>query len=66
MKKIIKFHDKYKSLNHNKFIYEDEDVYERLDRQFREFRERYGIDKDIDDWINHIEKETKMREKKVN
>ncbi|AYE37030.1 hypothetical protein DB313_05895 (plasmid) [Borrelia turcica IST7] len=62
--KLIRF-PKRKSLKYDldiqAFISQVDYNTDQLDREFREFQRQYGIDKGIDDWMDHIKKEQKNK-----
>ncbi|BDU63538.1 hypothetical protein BOFE_10780 (plasmid) [Candidatus Borrelia fainii] len=37
----------------------------QLDREFKDFQKQYGADKGLDDWMIHIEKETQLKNQKI-
>ncbi|ETZ18024.1 hypothetical protein BDCR2A_01219 [Borrelia duttonii CR2A] len=37
----------------------------QLDREFREFQRQYGSDKNLDDWMVHMEQENQIQNKKI-
>ncbi|UPA12740.1 hypothetical protein [Borrelia venezuelensis] len=67
--KVIKF-PKRKSLKSEQMDIEDFMVQvdyttAQLDREFRDFQKQYGTDKGLDDWMVHIEKETQLKNQKI-
>ncbi|WP_024654307.1 hypothetical protein [Borrelia hispanica] len=38
---------------------------DKMDREFKEFQRRYGFDKSFEDWMEHEEKEQRIKEEKI-
>ncbi|ATQ17945.1 hypothetical protein CNO13_08055 (plasmid) [Borrelia miyamotoi] len=70
-KKEIKFPvKKKKSLREvdmeiEEFIDQVDANMEQMDRDFKEFKRRYGEDKSFDDWMAYEEKEKRIKERKL-
>ncbi|UPA17238.1 hypothetical protein bcCo53_001416 (plasmid) [Borrelia coriaceae] len=67
--KVIKFPKrksfKSEQIDIETFIAQVDYTTAQLDREFREFQRQYGLDKGLDDWMAHIERESYLRNQKI-
>ncbi|ATQ15474.1 hypothetical protein CNO14_05595 (plasmid) [Borrelia miyamotoi] len=63
---INKKRSKVEDMEIEEFIDQVDANIEQMDREFKEFQRRYGLDKSFDDWMAYEEEERRNKENKIN
>ncbi|UPA07247.1 hypothetical protein baBA2_000869 (plasmid) [Borrelia anserina] len=65
--KVIKFPKRknLKQMDIEAFIAQVDYTTAQLDKEFKEFQKQYGTDKGLDDWMMHMEKESRIKNQAI-